>query len=237
MRQVGARAYPTTCLESGWIPSPLPAVYVGDEMKGYRQWLTGKSYEAMASLGGSFYSDDITDYYLTPYDLGYGPFVKFDHDFVGREAVEKMAENPKRKKVTLVWNGEDVARVIGSLVPWRRRHRQVHRSAVGELCDVAVRQGPERREDHRALDVYGLHLQRTRDGFAGDARCRHRAPSAPRSRWSGARKSADRRSRRSSVTRRRKSAPPLRRRRSPKLRASRIGRTELWAGRAGEAGN
>ena len=63
----------------------------------------------MASLGGSFYSDDITDYYLTPYDLGYGPFVKFDHDFVGRAALEKMAGNPKRKKVTLVWNGDDIA--------------------------------------------------------------------------------------------------------------------------------
>jgi vanillate/3-O-methylgallate O-demethylase len=115
IRQVGARAYPTSCLESGWIPSPLPAVYVGDEMKGYRQWLTSKSYEAMASLGGSFYSKDITDYYLTPYELGYGPFVKFDHDFIGREGVEKMAANQKRKKVTLVWNGEDVARVFRSL--------------------------------------------------------------------------------------------------------------------------
>jgi len=115
IRQVGARAYPTTCLESGWIPSPLPAVYVGDEMKGYREWLSGTSYEAMASLGGSFYSDDIRDYYLTPYDLGYGPFVKFDHDFVGRKAVEKMADKPRRKKVTLVWNGEDVARALGSL--------------------------------------------------------------------------------------------------------------------------
>ena len=69
----------------------------------------------MASLGGSFYSDDITDYYLTPYDLGYGPFVKFDHDFVGRQAVEKMADKPKRKKVTLVWNGDDIARAFGSL--------------------------------------------------------------------------------------------------------------------------
>jgi vanillate/3-O-methylgallate O-demethylase len=84
-------------------------------MKGYRQWLTGKSYEAMASLGGSFYSNDIRDYYLTPYDLGYGPFVKFDHDFVGREGLEKMAGNQKRKKVTLVWNGDDFARVFGTL--------------------------------------------------------------------------------------------------------------------------
>ncbi len=115
IRQVGARTYPTTCLESGWIPSPLPAVYAGEAMKGYRQWLSATGYEAMASLGGSFYSDNITDYYLTPYDLGYGSFVKFDHDFVGRKGVEKMAANQRRKKVTLVWNGEDVARVYGSL--------------------------------------------------------------------------------------------------------------------------
>jgi glycine cleavage system aminomethyltransferase T len=115
IRQVGARTYPTSCLESGWIPSPLPAVYTGDEMKPYRQWLTAKSYEAMASLGGSFYSSDIADYYLTPYDLGYGPFVKFDHEFVGRAALEKMVNNQKRKKVTLVWNGEDIKRAFGSL--------------------------------------------------------------------------------------------------------------------------
>jgi vanillate/3-O-methylgallate O-demethylase len=113
IRRVGSRAYPTTCLESGWIPSPVPAVYVGERMKEYRQWLGPTSYEAMASLGGSFYSDDIRDYYLTPYDLGYGPFVKFDHDFIGREALERMAQ--KRRKVTLVWNGDDVARVFRSL--------------------------------------------------------------------------------------------------------------------------
>ena len=65
IRRVGARTYPTSCLESGWIPSPLPAVYTGNDMKPYREWLNGKSYEAMASLGGSFYSKDIRDYYLT----------------------------------------------------------------------------------------------------------------------------------------------------------------------------
>jgi glycine cleavage system aminomethyltransferase T len=115
IRQVGARAYPTTCLESGWIPSPLPAIYTGEKMKSYRQWLSTKSYEAMASLGGSFYSENIADYYLTPYDLGYGPFVKFDHDFVGRQALEKMANNQIKKKVTLVWNGDDVERALGTL--------------------------------------------------------------------------------------------------------------------------
>jgi len=116
IRQVGSRAYPTTCLESGWIPSPLPAIYTGAELKGYRQWLSATGYEATASLGGSFYTEDITSYYLTPYDLGYGQFVKFDHDFVGRPALEKMASKPTRTKITLVWNGEDFTRIFGSLV-------------------------------------------------------------------------------------------------------------------------
>ena len=69
----------------------------------------------MASLGGSFYSENIEDYYLTPYDLGYGPFVKFDHEFLGRGALETTAASPPRRKVTLVWNGDDVARVFRSL--------------------------------------------------------------------------------------------------------------------------
>jgi vanillate/3-O-methylgallate O-demethylase len=114
IRQVGSRAYPTTCLESGWIPSPLPAIYSGEKLKAYRDWLKSTSYEATASLGGSFYSESIGDYYLTPYDLGYGPFVKFDHDFIGRPALERM-DSQKRKKVTLVWNREDIKHAWGSL--------------------------------------------------------------------------------------------------------------------------
>jgi vanillate/3-O-methylgallate O-demethylase len=114
--QVGARAYATNTLESGWIPSPLPAVYSGAKLRPYRQWLTASSYEASGSLGGSFYSDRIKDYYLTPYELGYGPFVKFDHDFIGREALEKIADGPHRKKVTFAWNADDVTKVFRSLL-------------------------------------------------------------------------------------------------------------------------
>ena len=38
---------------------------------------------------------------MTPYELGYGIFVKFDHDFVGREALEKIAKQPQRKRSLL----------------------------------------------------------------------------------------------------------------------------------------
>src|SRR6202034_614967 len=92
--QVGSRAYATNTLESGWIPSPLPAVYSGDKLKAYREWLPGDSYEASGSIAGSFVSSNIEDYYHNPYELGYGPFVKFDHDFIGSDAVKEMANNP-----------------------------------------------------------------------------------------------------------------------------------------------
>src|SRR5437667_6106577 len=115
LRLSGARTYSSNTLESGWIPSPLPAIYTGEQIKPYRQWLPGNGYEATASLGGSYYSDNVDDYYLTPWDLGYGFFVKFDHDFIGKEALQKIAKNPTRKKVTLAWNGDDVTRAIGSL--------------------------------------------------------------------------------------------------------------------------
>lgn len=115
IRQVGARTYPTSTLESGWIPSPLPAIYTGESMRSYREWLRADSYEARASLGGSFESENIEDYYLTPWDLGYGSFVSFDHDFVGRPALEEIADKPPRTKVTLAWNGEDVTRAMGGL--------------------------------------------------------------------------------------------------------------------------
>ena len=60
------RAYGSNALESGWIPSPLPAVYTGERLKAYREWLPAAGYEGSASLGGSFYSQDIEDYYFTP---------------------------------------------------------------------------------------------------------------------------------------------------------------------------
>lgn len=113
--QVGSRAYPSNTLESGWIPSPLPAIYTGDELKAYREWLPANSYEATGAIGGSFVSSNIEDYYVNPWEIGYGPFVKFDHDFIGRSALEKLDVPTQRKKVTLAWNGDDMAKIYASL--------------------------------------------------------------------------------------------------------------------------
>ena len=115
MRLVGGRAYSSNALESGWIPSPLPAVYTGDELRAYREWLPAAGYEGSASIGVSFDSANIEDYYFTPWDLSYGHLVKFDHDFIGRAALEQIAEGTHRTKVTLALDDDDVAHTIGTM--------------------------------------------------------------------------------------------------------------------------
>jgi vanillate/3-O-methylgallate O-demethylase len=114
----GSRAYSSNTLESGWIPSPLPAIYTAEELRPYREWLPAEGYEATNAIAGSFVSGDIKDYYVNPWELGYGSFVKFDHDFVGRDALEAIAASAEtqRRKVTLAWNDEDVAKIFGSIL-------------------------------------------------------------------------------------------------------------------------
>jgi syringate O-demethylase len=114
MALVGGRAYSSNTLESGWIPSPLPAIYTGDDLKAFRDWLPANSYAGKCSVGGSYVPPSVEGYYTTPWDLGYGFFVKFDHDYIGRAALEKIADGPHRKKVTLALDNEDVMRVQSS---------------------------------------------------------------------------------------------------------------------------
>lgn len=114
IRELGEKAYKAQGQEKGWVARPVPAIY-GDGFEDYHQWLSADTYEATSTLGGSFDSDDITDYYLDPIELGYERFVDWDRDFVGRDAVREKAENPDRTKVSLVWNHDDVLELFESL--------------------------------------------------------------------------------------------------------------------------
>ena len=115
--QCGSRAYSTNTLESGWIPSPLPGIYTGDGiMSEYRDWLGADMYEAAGAIGGSFVSENIEDYYVNPFELGYDFYIGWKKDdFIGKSALEAIkATGAKRKKVTFEWNRDDVLKVIAS---------------------------------------------------------------------------------------------------------------------------
>jgi vanillate/3-O-methylgallate O-demethylase len=111
---VGTVAYFSTPLSNAWMAYPFAGIFTGAEMRGFREWLSATGWEARSQLGGSYCSSNIEDYYVTPYDLGYGSIMKFDHDFVGRSVLESLPAERRRQKVTLVWNHDDLARVYTS---------------------------------------------------------------------------------------------------------------------------
>ena len=81
-------------------------------------------------------------FYVTPYDVGWGYLVNFDHDFMGKEALAKIKENPPKKPVTLEWNTEDVGDVFMSqfrgrdVEPYDRIEQH---SVLSDAGNVAIR--------------------------------------------------------------------------------------------------
>lgn len=111
--QVGSMAYSVNNMESGWMPMPVPGIYTAPALKQYREALSALSFEGLIPLHGSFFSESIDDYYCTPYELGYGKLISFNHDFVGRKALEEARDHTTREKVTLVLDPQQVRHVWG----------------------------------------------------------------------------------------------------------------------------
>jgi vanillate/3-O-methylgallate O-demethylase len=111
----GTVTYFSASGESGWMAYPTPAVHVAEELRAFREWLPADSWEARVQLGGSFRAANIEGYYGTPWCMGYDRIMKFDHDFIGREALERMAGEPRRTAVSLIWNQDDLAMIARSM--------------------------------------------------------------------------------------------------------------------------
>ena len=82
------------------------------------------------SLGGSLATGNVEDHYFTPYDLGYGFMIRFDHDFVGRTSLEAMSPESRKKKVRLVWNDEDVVDIYASGLSKGERYKHLDMPAT-----------------------------------------------------------------------------------------------------------
>lgn len=120
IRQMGGRVGMLNHLEASYPTHTLdymPALF--DESKeGYRDALAAAVpgvFDFYFKIAGSFESEDIRDYYRSPVDLGWGNRIKFDHEFIGREALAREVKAPKRKLVTLLWNPDDVMDVYAAL--------------------------------------------------------------------------------------------------------------------------
>ncbi|WP_262106443.1 hypothetical protein [Arthrobacter sp. Marseille-P9274] len=128
LRRMGARTAMVNHLEAGFptvTHDYLPAITGADEA-GYFQaynkpvvndtsveWY--QSFQRCMKVKGSFNGSDPSAWYRSPIELGWERNVKFDHEFYGREALEREMAEPTRKIVTLVWNLDDVKEVYESL--------------------------------------------------------------------------------------------------------------------------
>ena len=134
--QVGAMAYATNGVESGWIPTPTPGIYVDPTLAEYRQWLPVFSFEGQKPLHGSAFSAEIEDYYVSPWELGYGRSVSFNHDFLGREALQAAKDNVPRTKVTLELDADDVRDVLGGDLDYLLTYGRYGIESGGELVGI-----------------------------------------------------------------------------------------------------
>ncbi len=149
----GTRAYFSSIYESGWMAYPLPAIYTGEGLRGFREWLPGDGWDASTSIAGSYRAPAIEDYYLDPWQLGYGRILKLDHDFIGREALEKAADKPHRTRVTLVWNRDDVTTVFASQFGDGPRYKALE----FPVADYGFPQADEVRDSHGELIGISSH--------------------------------------------------------------------------------
>jgi len=119
IRKLGGRAAFINHLEACFptiVTDYLPAIF-DPEMEEYlAEFKAGMpAFASTFNVAGSFEADEISAWYRSPVELGWSKTIKFDHDFLGRAALEPEVANPRRVMRTLVWNEQDVVDVYASL--------------------------------------------------------------------------------------------------------------------------
>lgn len=121
IRKMGRTAYTMNHTEAGFpnimLHYPMPW-YEDQEFAAYLDARPGAGYFNMfPSLHGSV-GDDREVRYVTPHDVGWSKLIKYDHEFIGRKALEEQKDS-HRQVVTLEWNADDVGEVFASMFSGR----------------------------------------------------------------------------------------------------------------------
>jgi vanillate/3-O-methylgallate O-demethylase len=94
----------------------LPAIFGEDMQEYFAEFKAAMpAYAITFNIAGSFEADEVSAWYRSPVELGWANRIKFDHDFIGRKALEEEVAHPRRAMRTLVWNADDVVEVYASL--------------------------------------------------------------------------------------------------------------------------
>jgi glycine cleavage system aminomethyltransferase T len=118
IRRLGQRAYMMNHTEDGFPQAYYHFTYPWREDRDFMTYLRNKGMDrwwsfVWSDLRGSL-GTDLQLRYRNPVELGWAKMIKFDHDFIGRKALEREVTQPRRRMVTLVWNTDDVLKVHAS---------------------------------------------------------------------------------------------------------------------------
>lgn len=116
LRRQGLPSYNMTHWENGFPQAYLDFPLPWYENKAFGAWLdqhlvtrpNGTDPNDTRSLRGSM-GKDMRLRYRNPIELGWGKTINFDHDFIGKEALQRIAADPSHRiMVTLEWDKEDI---------------------------------------------------------------------------------------------------------------------------------
>jgi glycine cleavage system aminomethyltransferase T len=117
MKKLGQVAYMCNHTEDGFPQANYHFPYPWYEDQKFAEWLDqrpGAGWINYSSIFLGSMGPEPKKRYRNPVELGWGGMIKFDHDFVGKEALQKLVGDPNRVMVTLEWNADDVADVFRS---------------------------------------------------------------------------------------------------------------------------
>jgi glycine cleavage system aminomethyltransferase T len=115
IRKLGHHTYMMNHTEDGFPQAYYHFPYPWFEDKGFGEFLHKMGgIQASAQIIHGSIGNNVRLCYRNPVELGWAGMIKFNHDFVGRKALEKEVANPRRKMATLVWNAEDIIDVYAS---------------------------------------------------------------------------------------------------------------------------
>ena len=145
IQRLGWRTYMVNHVEGGFPQLAWTFMFAANEDPGYARFAPAHD---VVKVSGSVDPADMHARYRTPVDLGWHRAARFDHDFIGRGALEAEVADPKRTIVTLRWNPEDVIDIYASLLrpgeeyktldlPTHPHSRGVHAHADHVLKDGA----------------------------------------------------------------------------------------------------
>lgn len=117
IKRLGWRTYVVNHTEGGFPQQGctfLPSIFADQAFLAHSGFFPLVELSEVLPCSGSIDPTNLQARLRTPQEVNWGWMAKFDHDFIGREAVEAEAANPRRKTVTLRWNKEDVIDVFAS---------------------------------------------------------------------------------------------------------------------------